>query len=325
MSMYTNKLTDEDGRLNALERLDAEAHGSEASFDLITELVKLTLKMETAAINLITRDSQKSKAHQGLRLSVCPREIAFCNITIQGYGPLIIEDTKLDQRVRDNPLVIGPPFLRSYIGAPLTTADGYNLGALCAVDSKPRRFTTTEIDVLSKCAELVINQLELRTQANRDFLTGLHNRRSFMAGLERELARSLRNGQAATVALLDIDHFKHVNDTFGHPAGDRVLREFAGILEEECRQSDLIARIGGEEFAVLLPDSDLCSARSWADRVRKKIAEARFDGDRTLSLTASIGITVIDGTIAEPDAIMASVDHALYEAKELGRNRIVEH
>ena len=325
MSMHTNNLTDEAGRLEALEHLEAEAHGSEASFDLITKLVQLTLKMDTATINLITRDKQKPKAVQGLGLSACPREIAFCNITIQGYEPLIIEDTKLDQRVQDNPLVTGPPFLRSYIGAPLTTADGYNLGALCAVDSKPRRFTTTEIDVLSKCAELVMNQLELRAQANRDFLTGLHNRRSFMFGLNREMAQLRRNRRVAAIALLDIDHFKHVNDTFGHPAGDRVLREFAGILEEECRQSDLIARIGGEEFAVLLPESDLCSARRWADRVRKKIAAARFDGERALRLTASIGITAVDGAIGEPDAIMASVDHALYEAKQLGRNRIVEH
>ena len=273
-----NKLADEAGRLKVLERLDAEAHSSEASFDLITKLVQLTLKMETATINLITRDSQKSKAVQGLRLPVCPREIAVCNITIQGYEALVIEDMKLDQRVCNNPLVTGPPFLRSNIGAPLTTADGYNLGALCAVDSKPRHFTPTEIEVLSKCAELVMNQLELRAQANRDFLTGVYNRRGFMSGLDHELARLRRNGRVAAIALLDLDHFKKVNDTFGHPAGDRVLREFAGILEEECRQSDLIGEYRkewGNHAAIPVSDEDFSAGCHCSNLVRSVPSSTR--------------------------------------------------
>lgn len=323
MTMDANRLADEVGRLQALELLDAEAHSSEASFDHITKLLQLILGMETVTINLITKDEQKSKSRQGPVIPVYQRETAFCNITIQGYEPLIIEDARQEPLVRDNPFVTGPPFLRSYIGAPLTTSEGYNLGAICALDSQPRRFTPTEIEILFRCAELVMNQLELRSQADRDFLTKVYNRRSFMSSLDQELARLARSGGTAGLALLDIDHFKRVNDTFGHPAGDRVLREFARLLESECRQSDLIARIGGEEFAVLLPQTNRSAAWDWANRLRAKVATTYFDEDNALRLTVSVGLIEIDGAITTSDSLMAIVDDALYKAKKSGRDRIV--
>ena len=274
-------------------------------------------------VSLITEDKQVLKARQGLDLKETSRATAFCDITIRKYEPLIIEDTHLDARVRDNPYVTGAPFLRCYIGSPLTTTDGYNLGTICAFDSEPRRFTTQEAQIVTKFAELVMNQLELRSEANLDFLTRLSNRRSFEAGLDRELLRLRRTKGVGTVAFLDIDHFKHVNDTQGHPGGDRVLREFANVVADECRGNDLVARLGGEEFAVLLPDTDIEAAHVWADRMRRQVADARFDGANAVKVTVSVGLAALDPTQTVGDAITKLADNALYSAKRQGRNCVV--
>jgi len=318
-----HKLEDEVGRMKAFYDLDAQTHSSEASFFQITRLLQLILEMEMVTISLITADKQILSAQQGLDMEESAREAAFCNIAIHSYEPLIIEDTHQDARFRDNPFVTEPPFLRCYIGAPLTTADGYNLGTICAFEAKPRRFTAREAEMVGECAKLVMNQLELRSQANRDFLTKVSNRRSFVAGLDREQARLRRRPGTAVVAFLDIDHFKRVNDTFGHPVGDIVLREFAVVVTEQCRENDTVARLGGEEFAVLLPDTDLGSARIWAERTRWKVAETRFAGSDEVRLTVSVGLAELDDTKTSADAITLAADQALFEAKRLGRNRVV--
>jgi diguanylate cyclase (GGDEF)-like protein len=325
MTLALAKLEDEAGRIAALQRLDARSLTSETSFNQITGLLQLALELEMATISLITEDKQIFKSRQGVDLKETPRSAAFCNFAIRKYDPLVIEDTHQDPRVRDNPLVTGPPFLRCYIGAPLTTEDGYNLGTICGFGTAPRRFPERDLQIVSKCATLVMNQLELRSTANRDFLTKVGNRRSFADGLEKEMARVGRNGATATVAFLDIDHFKQVNDAFGHPAGDRVLREFADLVTGECRHVDHVFRLGGEEFAVLLPETDLDSARVWADRVLQRVAGALFNGAAAIRVTVSIGLAAVDAGPTTPDTITEMADRALYTAKRLGRNRVVAH
>lgn len=320
MTRQPIKLDDESGRIAALKQMDALTYSSETSFKQITGLLQLILDMEMVSINFITENKQILKARQGVDLKEMPRDVSFCNITIRTYDPLIIEDTLEDERMRDNPAVTGPPFLRSYIGAPLTTAEGFNLGAICAFDTKPRRFTMREVKMLTKCAKLTMNQLELRSQANQDSLTEVANRRSFVSGLEAEMARLRRKTGTASVAFLDIDFFKDVNDNFGHPTGDRVLHEFAKVIVGMSRQNDLVARLGGEEFAVLLPDTDLDAAQIWAERVREQVAKTRFDKDTALRLTVSIGLAAVDETQTTSDAILQLADSALYDAKRQGRD-----
>lgn len=323
MTTQPNKLTDESGRIAAFHRLNPLAHSSEASFSHITRLLQICLGIECATVSLVNEEKQVFKARQGIDSEGSPRETAFCNIAIRKYEPLIIEDTHLDARVRDNPFVTKPPFLRSYIGAPLTTADGFNIGTVCAFDSAPRRFTVRDAELITKFAELVMNQLELRNLANTDFLTEVFNRRSFVSALDRELARVRRTGMASAVAFLDIDHFKRVNDNFGHPVGDHVLHEFAGILSKQCRQNDLVARLGGEEFAVLLTDSDLDAARIWADRIRTLVGENRFGGETPVRITVSVGLVELNEELTNCDSVMSIADRALYDAKRQGRNRVV--
>lgn len=313
----------EEGRLEALDRVEALIHTSESSFHQITALLQLALEIEMVSINFITKDKQILKARQGHDISQTSRDVAFCNIAIRRFEPLVIEDTYLDARVSSNPLVTGPPFLRSYIGAPLTTEEGFNLGTVCALSKAPRRFSPRDIEIVRKCAELVMDQLELRLQANQDFLTKLHNRRSFICALDKEIEQVRQHSHRSSVAIFDIDHFKAINDAHGHPVGDRILREVADIIVAQCRANDIAARIGGEEFAVLLLNARLEEANIWARRMRKELEKARFHGHSQLEVTASIGLIEINRDTASRDAVMKMGDDALYHAKKMGRNRVV--
>jgi diguanylate cyclase (GGDEF) domain len=165
---------------------------------------------------------------------------------------------------------------------------------------------------------------ELRHQASYDTLTGLSNRRHFLEQLEREQARLQRNGGEAAVLMLDLDRFKQINDTYGHAAGDEVLRAFALIVRDSLRRTDLAGRLGGEEFAILLPDTGLEQAHAFAERIRARVAGAAIDtGNATLQVTVSIGISALEATETRIETALARADAALYHAKRAGRNCIV--
>lgn len=157
-----------------------------------------------------------------------------------------------------------------------------------------------------------------RRAADIDFLTGLSNRRALEAVLGREAEAASRYQQPLSLLLIDADHFKRVNDTHGHDAGDAVLREIAAIMRSECRQCDFPARWGGEEFVLLLPGTDAESAFAFAERVRERMAghEFPFVGRQTIS----IGVSVFRGEAGE---MIGRADNALYQAKQDGRNRTV--
>lgn len=168
-------------------------------------------------------------------------------------------------------------------------------------------------------------EAELRELATTDSLTGLPNRRHFLSRLDEELERVRRmTTQQACVLMLDLDHFKHINDTHGHSVGDKVLQLFAGIMREQLRMSDTGGRLGGEEFAIVLPGTTLQSARGFAERLCQKLAELPIlVGDQTIYVTVSIGITTIKPTDTSSDAVLLRADDALYQAKEKGRNRVI--
>ncbi|MES2160426.1 MAG: CHASE domain-containing protein [Pseudomonadota bacterium] len=168
---------------------------------------------------------------------------------------------------------------------------------------------------------------ELRVLATTDFLTGLPNRREFMRRLEDEHARLQRDlGACAAVLLLDVDHFKHINDEHGHAAGDAVLRQLGALLREGQRKIDMLGRIGGEEFAVLLPGAGPDAALAYAERLRLRVAEAAMPIDDgagvTVMVTVSIGIAALGGTDSGGDVALRRADQALYCAKRGGRNRV---
>jgi diguanylate cyclase (GGDEF)-like protein/PAS domain S-box-containing protein len=161
--------------------------------------------------------------------------------------------------------------------------------------------------------------------AMRDELTSLYNRRELERRLVAEIARSGRTNQPFSFVLFDLDHFKAVNDSYGHPAGDAVLRQVARLVERELRVSDVAARYGGEEIALLLPETSAEDAVLVASRLRARLAAERFDigGGATISVTASFGVACMPPHATTTHALVAAADEALYEAKAAGRDRVV--
>jgi len=167
-------------------------------------------------------------------------------------------------------------------------------------------------------------EADLREMAATDMLTGLSNRRHFLGQLEQEKARVSRaEEKSAAVLMIDIDNFKVVNDTFGHAAGDHVLRHLSTLMREDLRKIDTLGRLGGEEFAVILPGADSAAAEIFAERLRKQVAETPAVLDKwTIPLTISIGVTEIKPGDVSADEALTRADRALYRAKECGRNRV---
>jgi len=161
-----------------------------------------------------------------------------------------------------------------------------------------------------------------------DPLTGLHNRRYMSGQLDALVARAVRDGRPVSALLLDIDHFKKINDSFGHDAGDEVLREFAVRLASNVRAVDLPCRFGGEEFVVVMPETAIEDAERIAERIRLHVAGAPFrvsNGREVLSVTISIGVATTIGAGDTPEHLLKRADEALYEAKASGRNRVIAH
>jgi diguanylate cyclase (GGDEF)-like protein len=163
----------------------------------------------------------------------------------------------------------------------------------------------------------------LRLSATTDELTGLANRRAFMHSLEIEVARAERSGSPLSVAVVDLDHFKKVNDRFGHAGGDSVLKGFADVARRTMRTGDVVGRLGGEEFGVLMPDTDVAKAKLACERLRAEVAAARFTAtDGTpIRVTVSTGIALLVAG-EERDHLVTRADDALYRAKEAGRNQV---
>ncbi|MBE0620008.1 MAG: sensor domain-containing diguanylate cyclase [Burkholderiales bacterium] len=181
--------------------------------------------------------------------------------------------------------------------------------------------------IVAICLENVANQERLRYLGMTDSLTGVYNRRYFDQRLREEADRSLRSGQALCCMMLDVDHFKRINDVFGHAAGDMVLREMTLRIKAQLRTSDVMARYGGEEFAVLLTQTGIEAALAIAERIRQTVADARFiiAGGTGLAVTMSLGVAMLDRTGqagAAAAAMVAEADAAMYRAKNAGRNRV---
>ena len=188
-------------------------------------------------------------------------------------------------------------------------------------DGKPLRMIGTHLDV----TERVLLQQELERQARMDYLTGLSNRRYFIEQAESEITRMQRFDRPLSVFMLDIDHFKRVNDTYGHQAGDDVIKHLAGQCMQCLREVDIVGRMGGEEFAILLPETDRDQAQQVAERLRSLVSQSKVPlaSGLPLSFTVSIGVTTLAAkTKINIDTLLNQADEALYQAKNAGRNRV---
>jgi diguanylate cyclase (GGDEF)-like protein len=175
--------------------------------------------------------------------------------------------------------------------------------------------------ILTLQDDLIHAREELRFQATHDALTGIWNRGAFLELLQREIERAVRSQTSTGLLMLDLDNFKKINDTYGHLAGDAVLKEVASRISQVVRSYDFVGRYGGEEFLVLLPGSDKEHAQQSAERIRSEIAKDPFlTAGAETSVTASIGVTAATVNTISGKEILAIADSALYEAKRAGRN-----
>ena len=164
---------------------------------------------------------------------------------------------------------------------------------------------------------------ELAALARLDSLTGLANRRAFDEAMQHELKRAKRQHEPLCLALLDIDHFKKVNDNWSHTVGDEVLKRVAATLQTHCRDIDSLARWGGEEFVILLPDTPIAMAEEVCDRLRQQVASADYsDIVSGLTVTLSIGLAILDDK-NDGKQLLIDADKALYQAKKQGRNTVI--
>lgn len=331
---------DEMQRLTALHRyllLDTQA---DVEFDLLTELAAELCGAPYSFVSLVDAERVWFKSRYGnSKIAQMPRDEDYCSWTILEQQEMFIPDLTADARTANLPSTVGGPLFRMYGGVNLVSGDGYRVGALCVMDTHARQLTERQIGLLRRLARQVIALMELRMTdrdlksallkvnrlANEDELTGLKNRRAWMEEARQQLQLSHRLGTPLGLLMLDVDHFKKINDTYGHPAGDAVLRALGQLLPRALRATDIAGRLGGEEFAVLLPGTDAAGAGRIAENLRLAIAqEPIHDAALALRITVSIGVSHVAAAeqAHDLDALVRAADAALYTAKQSGRNRV---
>ncbi|MGW8394348.1 sensor domain-containing diguanylate cyclase [Pseudoduganella sp. HUAS MS19] len=329
---------DEHNRLSALRRYDALDAPATEDFTFLTELAARVCDVPYAFITLVGAERALVKSSTGLAASAMPRSQCYCSLAVLGDDATEICDLSKDARTAGMPLTTEAPFMRMYSSVPLTSSDGFAIGTLCVMDSKPGRLSPSQRDMLRKLARQAMALFELRakekalqasmdeleTLATTDELTGLHNRRSLMNRLRFEVARTRRFRTPLSAVTLDVDRFKHINDEFGHQLGDAVLAAIGRLVRENIRVIDVAGRYGGEELCILLPNTPLAGARKFAETLRWRIeAQVHSAGARTVAVTASLGVGSFNHMdIDDAEMLLKQADAALYRAKANGRNRV---
>jgi diguanylate cyclase (GGDEF)-like protein len=325
-------------RLLKLNALNIVYSPAEERFDRITRLARKIFDVPIALVSLVTEKCQWFKSAQGLGVNETPREISFCGHAILRDDALVVPDTLEDPDFADNPLVTGEPYIRFYAGQPLIY-DGSPMGTLCIIDRRPRSMSAADLETLRSLAAWAENELsvaalsdaqqrllEERDEARRasmvDPLTRVWNRKGIEKLVESELSQASREKRMCALMLIDIDHYKNVNDTYGHAAGDVALQEVAQRIRASIRPHDILGRFGGDEFLVCAIIDSKDDALRMADRITLRVRDEPIDaGEESFSVTASVGVC-LEMVTAESNlaALTECADAAMYETKKAGRD-----
>jgi len=330
---------DEHLRQRALDDLQLVDTPAELYLDTLVRLTRELFEVETVLVSLIDHDRQWFKARIGLELAETPRDISFCGHAVAQRSPLVVEDARQDPRFADNPVVIGPPFIRFYAGQPLFH-DDQPIGTLCMLHPQPRGLSQQERLRLRDLATLVEGYLQLRSMSREthrlrqavdreqrkaliDPLTQLWNRAALAQFFSRELSGATDAGLRLGLIYGDLDHFKQVNDRFGHAGGDQVLWESSRRMGAALRPNDLLVRLGGEEFVALVAVHDEHELGQIAERMRKAVGDTPMTvAQKSLPISISLGTALLMPGEGQAD-LLERADQALYRAKKEGRNRTV--
>jgi len=335
----------ESERIASLRRMLILSTPDEEAIDRVTRTAQRLFNTPIALLSLIDSQRQWFKSCIGLPVRETGRDVSFCGHAIMDDALFVVEDATADPRFADNPLVTGDPHVIFYAGRPLHNADGHRIGTLCIIDHQPRPFSDKDRDALndlgywmetvfanrelSEAEKAMLEELdEARRTSLLDPMLNIWNRGAAMQMLDREVQRAFRNKGPLSLLMVDIDHFKEINDSLGHPAGDAVLIEFAKRMRSLTRAYDVIGRYGGDEFMIILPETDASAALPLAQRLLKAITLAPFmAGEAALNVTASLGLATShypDETL-EMTTLIEHADQALLAAKRAGRNRVLPY
>lgn len=332
----------EDQRLQSLKRVKLLDTPVEERFERLTRMVCRLLDVPISLFNLLDESRQFYKSAQGINATNASLDGAFCPHAFHEYDMLLVPDASKDQRFFDNPFVTGKYLnIGFYAGCAVKTPDGMPIGTLCAIDTKPRHLTDEQLTALRDIAAMVETELKLAymasanekletelDQANRlaliDPLTRLWNRAGMENQINKDWAEARRLKKPITIVMCDIDHFKKINDTYGHDVGDDVIRNAGKKLLEGLRDEDSVCRIGGEEYLLILPNCPRDMAQETAERLRASIVAHPLTSPALgWPVTMSFGVaTAVPDLEMAPGGLIKLADLALYRAKNNGRNRV---
>jgi diguanylate cyclase (GGDEF)-like protein len=316
-------LANEAERLNDLAALRIMDTGPDWRFDSFVKLAADMFGVPIALVTLVDEERQWFKAVHGIELRETKRSAAFCaHAFLNPDEVMVVEDALCDARFADNPLVRGDPHIRFYAGAVVHAPSGRAAGTLCLIDRTPRALDAAGRKRLAELAQGVSALLELqratvdlRLAATHDALTGVANRALFDHRLELAVEEALQ-GRPCALLLLDLDGFKQVNDKFGHLAGDGLLREVGRRLTRLMRSGDLVARFGGDEFAILMTDPVSAEAPiALASRIDEALATPITLDGTDIPIAASIGYAICPLDATSPGMLLRTADQALYARK----------
>jgi diguanylate cyclase (GGDEF)-like protein len=238
-------------RLQALHNLNILDTNSEERFDRIIRVAQNLFNVPIASVSFVDKEREWFKSQYNLELRETPREISFGAHTILQEEIMIVKDTLNDDRFKDNPLVIGKPDIRFYLGCPLKTKEQFNIGTLCLIDHKLQYFNDCDLSIIKDLAATIEAEFDVNHLSTIDALTQLSNRQGF-ALIGKQIIKRC-NQYDANVLLLyfDLKNFKFINENYGHDEGDKILKIFSEQLLKDFRHTDAIARLGGDKFCVL--------------------------------------------------------------------------
>lgn len=306
---------EESGRIAVLHSLNILDTPSEERFDRLTRIAKRIFSVPIAMVTLIDTDRQWIKSRTGIEVQQTSRDVSFCGHTILGDEIFHVPDAQSDERFFDNPLVTGDPNLRFYAGCPLRVAN-QKVGSLCLIDKSPRAFSDEERFLLADLARMVEAEMAAERLAATDQLTGLANRRGFEIVARQIVEVCRRLHKPASLVFFDLNNFKPINDRMGHGEGDRALQIFAEALAQIFRESDVVARVGGDEFAVLLTDTTQGAAHAAISRLRDFLAVQMQATGRPYEINFSAGVVEFDARRhLALDDLLQDADRAMYREK----------
>jgi diguanylate cyclase (GGDEF)-like protein len=302
------KPKDDFSRLQTLRSLNILDTDPEERFDRLTRLARRLFEVPIASVSLVDENRVWAKSQVGLDTRETSRDISLCSHTILGNEILLITDTLQDERFADNPQVIDTPHIRFYAGVPLSAGNGCKLGTLCLFDTQPRILTDDDRALLIDLAKMAEQELIAIHMATMDELTLISNRRGFNRLAQYALSLCCRVERSASLFFFDLDHFKQINDGFGHAEGDFALKKFSEILRKTFRESDVVGRLGGDEFVVLSTNLNPIFHETLLARLSYVLAQHNQTAGRGYEIQFSVGTVQFDA--AKHD----SIDQLLHEA-----------